>query len=270
MIQNLFAATNLGITAFAVVVFAVLMAGYYVGVALGARRGPRASASEADNVSPVVTGMLGLLAFSLALTLNMAQGRFDARRAAALAESNAIGTAWLRAKAIGHPRGEAIARGFENYLRLRLDYVQAGPRQAGLTDIADRTNAAQGLIWGHVAAIVRERSDPVAAALQASVNDAFDSSTTQRWAFADPMPEEILLLLLAMSVVSISALGYQISLRARWLPFASAMLIAMWTATIALTVDLSQPRFGSIGLDPRVYQWTLNGFAGGVTIPPAP
>jgi hypothetical protein len=48
------------------------------------------------------------------------------------------------------------------------------------------------------------------------------------------------------------------------------MLIAMWTATITVTVDLSQPRVGSVRVDTRVYEWTLQGFSGGVTIPPVP
>ena len=88
---------------------------------------------EEWGVGHVVTGMLGLLAFSLGLALSMAQSRFDARREAALQEANAIGTAWLRAQAIGHERGPAIARLLEDYIRLRIEYVRAGPDQTDLS-----------------------------------------------------------------------------------------------------------------------------------------
>ena len=190
------------------------------------------------------SGMLGLLAFSLALALSMAQSRFDTRRAAALQEANAIGTAWLRAHAIDHERGPAIARLLEDYIRLRIEYVRAGPDQTGLSAISQRTSDMQGVMWGHATAIVRERPDPAVAILLASLNEAFDSSAAQRWAFVDPIPAEIIWLLLAMSVLAIGAMGYQIALGRRRHPVATCMLIAMWTATITVTVNFSQPDMG--------------------------
>ena len=78
----------------------------------------------------------------------MAQSRFDTRRAAALQEANAIGTAWLRAHAIGHERGPAIARLLENYIWLRIGYVRAGPDQMGLSAISQRTSDMQGVMLG--------------------------------------------------------------------------------------------------------------------------
>ena len=53
--------------------------------------------------------MLALLAFTMAVTISFAQNRFEDRRAASLAEANAIGTAWLRARAVGGEEGTAIA-----------------------------------------------------------------------------------------------------------------------------------------------------------------
>ena len=73
----------------------------------------------------MVGGLLGLLAFVLALTLSFGSARFEERRQGTLAEANAIGTAWLRAEATGHPRGSEIARLLEDYGRLRKDYLQA-------------------------------------------------------------------------------------------------------------------------------------------------
>src|SRR5918993_1258731 len=68
---------------------------------------------------------------------------------------------------------------------------------------------------GCATAIVREGPDPTVAILLASLNDAFDAGTEQRWAFVDPIPAEIIWLLLAMSVFAIGALGCQIALRRR-------------------------------------------------------
>jgi hypothetical protein len=267
MMQILVAVAQLSILALAAVIFLGLLVAYCVGFSLATRRAQHPP-PEAEGIGQVVTGMLGLLAFSLGLSLSMAQSRFDVRRAAALQEANAIGTAWLRAHAIGHERGAIIARLLEDYTRLRIEYVRAGPEQPGLAAISQRTGDMQGVIWGHATAIVRERPDPAVAALLESLNGAFDSSTAQRWAFVDPIPEEIVSLLLAMSVLAIGAMSYQIALRRRRHPVAACMLIAMWAATITVIVDLSQPRIGSVRVDTRVYEWTLRGFSGGVAIPP--
>ena len=78
-----------------------------------------------EGVGVLVAGLLGLLAFVLALTLSFASDRFSERRTGALAEVNAIGTAWLRAKAIGQPRGDEIARLLEQYTALRIDFHRA-------------------------------------------------------------------------------------------------------------------------------------------------
>jgi hypothetical protein len=265
--EMLVAVTQISILVLAALIFLSLLLAYYIGCALAAKQVPLPPGEE-SGVGHVVTGMLGLLAFSLALSLSMAQSRFDARRAAALQEANAIGTAWLRAEAIGHERGPAIARLLEDYIRLRVEYVQSGPDQTGLSAISQRTSNMQSVIWGHALAIVRERPDPAVAILLESLNAAFDSSTAQRWAFVDPIPPQIIWLLFAMSVLAIGAMSYQVALRGRRHPIATCMLIAMWTATITITVDLSQPRIGSVRVDTRVYEWTLQGFTGGVTVPP--
>lgn len=258
----------IGLTGFFVILFSLLVGAYFVGNTIGSRH--RGTADESESVGLIVTGMLGLLAFSLGLTLSMAQGRFESRRAAALEEANAIGTAWLRARAVGHPRGPVIGGLLEDYTRARIEFVLAPPDPGVVDPIDRRTNALQSEIWGHLAAILQERTDPVAVALQASLNDAFDMTTAQRWAFAATLPQEMSFLLLSMSFLSIGAIGYQLGLRGRRHPVATVMLIAMWSASITTIGDLSSPRLGWVRVDTRVYEWTLQGFQGGITIPPAP
>ena len=138
--------------------------------------------TPSDSVGVVVGGMLGLLAFVLALTLSFANSSFSERRAETLAEANAIGTAWLRANAIGHPRGGEIARLLEQYTHLRIDFIRAESGSPEIDDLNRRTNALQTEIWGHASAIVRERTDPVAASLMAALNDTFDMTTATRFA----------------------------------------------------------------------------------------
>ncbi|NUS69353.1 MAG: hypothetical protein HOQ41_13430, partial [Ensifer adhaerens] len=88
---------EVSILAFAAVLLIIQLAAHEIGYRFGVRSKERAG-GQIENVGVVVAGMLGLLAFVLALTLSFSTTRFTERRQGTLAEANAIGTAWLRAK----------------------------------------------------------------------------------------------------------------------------------------------------------------------------
>jgi hypothetical protein len=218
----------------------------------------------------VVGGMLGLLAFVLALTLSFANTRFTERVEGTLAEANAIGTAWLRAEAIGHVRGPEIAKLLEEYAQLRRDYVREGQVQTVIDELNRQTNTLQSKMWGHMAAIVREQPDPVSASLMAALNDAFDQATAERFAYNLRLPSRIFWLLIGMTVLGTAALGYQLGLRGRKVHILVALLTLMWTAVIIDILDLASPRIGAFHTGTAVYDWTLQGFKGGIQIPAEP
>src|SRR4051794_31705965 len=86
---------------------------------LAGRRFKARSEGTPEGIGVIVGSMLALLAFVLALTLSFASTRYTERQDGTLAEANAIGTAWLRADAIGDPRGIEIAGLLEKYTRVR-------------------------------------------------------------------------------------------------------------------------------------------------------
>jgi ABC-type multidrug transport system fused ATPase/permease subunit len=254
--------------AFWLVFFAIQWAAQALGAWLGRRHTARGTA-PAEGVGVVVGGMLGLLAFVLALTLSFATTRFEERRQGTLMEANALGTAWLRAKAIGHPRGEELAKLFEDYTRLRADFIKAPASRDAVRAINDKTSELQNRIWEHVTVIVRERPDAISSSLMAATNEVFDRSTAERFAFAQTMPAQMVWLLMGIAVLSIGALGYQLGLRKLSLPILSVLLIGMWTSVIVVILDLSAPRIGSLRSSAAAYYWTLDGFNPG-TVPARP
>jgi hypothetical protein len=257
------------IAAFGVALFVVLMIGHEIGYVAGRRRAKRGEA-PGEGVGIVVGGVLGLLAFVLALTLSFASTRFNERRDAALAEANAIGTAWLRAQAIGEPRGVEIAKLLEDYTRLRITFIRTPADQAAIDEVNAQTNALQTKIWGHLSAIVRDRKDPVASSLMASLNDAFDASTAQRFAFEFRLPPQVFWLLIGLAFVGMGALGYQLGLRGNPVRMLVLLLTFVWTVLIVDILDLGAARIGAVRTGTDVYEWTLHGFQGGVPIPPPP
>ena len=116
---ELAAIANWSVFAFALLLWVAQMLAHEAGYWFGSRRRARGGEVQAEGVGIVVSGMLGLLAFVLALTLSFANTRFSERVEGTLAEANAIGTAWLRAEAIGHIRGPEIARLLEEYAQVR-------------------------------------------------------------------------------------------------------------------------------------------------------
>ena len=117
---------------------------------------------------------------------------------------------------------------------------------------------------------MRERPDPVATSLMASVNETFDLATAERFVFSIGFPPQLFWLLGGMTTFSRGALGFQLGLRQRPIRLLSLILLGMWTATMTIILDLGSARVGDIRVSTQIYDWTLEGFRGGVTIPPAP
>jgi len=252
---------------FGVALLAAQLLVHEAGFHLGLRR--RQAGDRGEAVGLVVGGILALLAFVLALTLSFANTRYAERRQGTLVEANAIGTAWLRAKAIGTPRGEEIAQLLVDYTKLRKSFIVTDAEHAAdIEELNNRTNALQSTIWGHLSAIVREQANPVTSSLMAALNDTFDASTSERFAFQQRLPPQILWLLLGMTLLSMSCIGYQLGLKGKPARILVGLLALVWTVVIVDILDLSASRLGTFRTTTGVYDWTLRGFEGGVTVPP--
>lgn len=245
------------------------IAAHEIGFRLG-RRGAKQHAAQADSAGVVVGSMLGLLAFVLALTLSFASNGYNERRAGTLAEANAIGTAWLRARAIGLPRGNEIARLLEEYSQLRIAFIQSEDVPHELDALNQRTGALQTQIWGNVSAIVRERMDPVVVSLLTALNEAFDMTTATRFAFDYRLPSPLFWLLIILTLISSATLGYRFGLSDMPSHALATLLALMFAAVIVVIIDLASPRLGGLRTDTAAYEWTVQGFQGGVPIPPLP
>ncbi len=247
--------------AFAAVLLVAQLMAHEIGYRFGVRSAGRAT-SQNENVGVVVAGMLALLAFVLALTLSYSTSRFAERRQGTLAETNAIGTAWLRATAHGSPQAAEVARLLENYLTTREDFVRAGRDQAAIDKVNQDTSALQQAIWSKISTIVRERPDPISASLMAAVNDVFDASTTERFALGIRLPSQIFWLLVGVMLLSMASLGYQFGLKGKPVRFMIVLLSVVWTTIVVIILDLASPRLGNFRTDTAVYEWTRQGFQG--------
>jgi hypothetical protein len=233
-------------------------AGYRLGRLTVVRRSARGVTPS--DVSALTAGMLGLLAFTLGLSIGFAQNRYEARRTLVLSEANAIGTAWLRTKLIDGDEGPVIAGKIEDYAKARLDFIIAAS-DAVVPLLIARTNALQDDIWRTTQVVAHRSPTPVTTSLVAALNEMFDLTASQRFAFQGNVPEELMLALYFGALLTTGALGYQFSLTGKRQLVLSSLLLLMWSGGMLLIVDLSQPRMGDIRVDTEPLVWTIQGFA---------
>jgi hypothetical protein len=246
-----------GLVAAGLMIFVTLMLATEVGFRIARRhyRHGRVTESMVSGTSTLTGGMLALVAFMLGLTISFAQSRFELRRADVLLESNAIGTAWLRAKLVGGEEGEAVAALIAEYTQVRLDYTNA-PEDGPVRALLDRTNAIQQI----VTPLARKSPTPIMAIFLTSLNDMFDSATSQRFAFVSRVPLNLIYSLIGGSAIALGAIGYQFGLEARRQTILTMLLLVMWTGAIVLIIDFSRPRVGTLRVDSGPLEWTLQGF----------
>lgn len=243
----------------AIFVATVLAVGLFVGIVamleLGRRLGIRRLASDPAGaqagtgaVEGAVFALVGLL---IAFTFSGAASRFDARRDLIVAETNAIGTAWLRLDLLPAVDQPAIRDSFRQYLDSRLAvYRKVTDLDAAHTELAKAT-ALQTTIWTQAIGVgQREGASPDSIKLLLpALNEMFDIATTRTMATQTHPPYVIYSMLIALALASALLAGFGMagSKSRSWLHilgFAGVMAVAVY-----VIIDLEFPRLGLIRVD---------------------
>lgn len=244
------------------IVIGSIEAGYRLG---RSRRVQRDSAAEQEKEAPVgtiVAATLGLLAFMLGFTFSLSASRFDSRRMVVLEESNAVGTAWLRAGLLPAPQGKTIQRLLGEYVAARLEAVQANRPQAGIA----KSEALHTALWAQAKEVADQDSHSIITGLFIqSLNEVIDlHSKRVLLSLHNRIPEMVWLVLYSIAILSMAALGYQEGLSGSRRSLAVGALAVTFTVVILLIVDLDQPNKGLL----RVSQGTLLELQKSISAPP--
>lgn len=221
-------------------VFGFLGAGFLV----GRRHGRLEANREAGPVGAAAAACLGLLAFLLGFTFNMAASRLDARKALVLDESNAIGTAWLRADLLDGTSAPLARQLLEDYVDVRLGVDGVGNLAAAL-DGSKRIHTA---LWS-LAVRNAERSTAARLFVQA-INDVIDLHTKRVvFGLQYRIPPPIWTAIVLVTAMAMASLGYLFGLSGM---FRYPVSIAMATAfgvVILLIADIDRPAEGYVRVD---------------------
>jgi hypothetical protein len=254
MIDDIILNMNLLLVALIMLIcFCLVMAiGYLVGKK---QRKQEALSEKREKTAATLTGaMLAFLGFMLAISISMANSKFQERRSIILDEANAISTAMLRARTIGGVHGTQIQRLLEKYARLRLESLQLAKIDP---DLRKQTQMLQKSIWDHASAIAQAAPTNISGLLLSSLNQTFDLGTSRRWVLEVRIPPFIIKLLMAFSFFAMGIMGYYFGICGVYHPALSGLLFVALTFIILLIMDLDRPRSGYIKPEQSPLTWLI-------------
>jgi hypothetical protein len=250
---------GIGILALGLALFLVLALSCELGFRLARLRWTHAAPDDHEFAvtGTLTSAMAALLAFILGLSVNYAQGRYEARRDLVVGEANAIGTAWRRAQAFGGPDGAAIASLTGEYAQTQVAFVSASASEP-VEAIHARAQDVEARIWRVVAASAGKDPNPMKAALVIALNEMFDEAQALRFALIGESPGLMLDMMVAGSMIAIGALGFEMGLRGHRQVVLTALLLIMWSGAMVIVAELNRPRMGLVRVDPTPLVWTLH------------
>jgi hypothetical protein len=175
---------------------------------------------------------------------NSAGERFDARRHLVVAETNAIGTAYLRVDLLPAETQPEIRDRFRRYVDARIAVYRQPPEKYAPPTPDSPHVVLQNEIWKlAVAACSRSGVPPsTPSLLMPALNEMIDNTTTRHAATLIHAPGLIFVFLISFALCSALLAGYGMAGHASWLHiFAFAAAIAV---SVYMIIDLEYPRLG--------------------------
>ena len=236
----------------AVLTFSIVVLATEVGFRLGNVKRKQKEHERDSSVSAMSGATLGLLAFLLAFTFDMAAGRFEVRKRLVVEEANAIGTAYLRADLVEESYGRAIKKLLKEYVDIRVNGSVQG--SGTLQEVLNRSDKLHDEIWTEVRQLVRTSvPNPINNTLIEALNDVIDLHSTRiALALRNRIPGAIWSMLYLMSIIGMMSVGYQSGLAGHRSVIGSTLLGLGFTLVITLIIDLDRPQRGflRVGQEP--------------------
>jgi len=229
------------------VLMGVLLVAGEVGFRVKGRPKPGSEGVERADIAVILGAVLTLLALLLGFTYAMSQNRFETRRQLVVDEANAIGTTYLRAKALPEPRSSEIQELLRQYVALRVEVTKiADVTPEKIREVDNLTKQLHSSIWLHAAALSRESPNPIVSVFLQSLNEMIDLHTKRLAAFRNRVPFSIYLVLFIVSAITLCLVGYYFGTGGQKRRILSAMLALLVATVMWLILDLDHPARGLI------------------------
>lgn len=231
----------------AVALFALLLIASEIGFRRGRAVGSNLTEASRSQLSSFQGAMMGLLALLLAFSFALAESRFETRRHLVVEESNAIGTAYLRAQMLPEPHRTEIAKLLRDYVDARLEFFQAGVDEDKLNSAIAKSQGVQQQLWSQALAVTEKDPRPVPTGLFITpLNDVIDLHAERDAARRNRVPEIVLWLLVVAAIGSLGLAGYGGGVGSRR-NLAHTITVALIVSLVILVImDFDRPRRGFV------------------------
>ena len=198
--------------------------------------------------------LLTLVALILAFGLAMAVSRYESRRAAVVDETNAIGTAYLRAQTLQEPARSQSLPLYKLYTDAAIRLADTVPGSTAQKRVIVVESGLQRRLWRLAGESLAAQPDHSAPRLYVdSLNAMIDMQTTRVSALNNRVPFAILLVEVLGAALALGLLSFYLALLSRGVV---TVLLAGGLITLVLyvTFDLDRPTRGLITIptDPLV------------------
>jgi hypothetical protein len=250
---------------------AAIAVGLFVGIlaalALGRWVGRRAIAQAPSvlppNIGSLESAVFALLGLLIAFTFSGALTRFDVRRAQAVDEVNAIGTAYLRIDLLPASAQPRLRETFRNYVDARIaTYRKLPDLEAAKLELA-RSQQLQTDIWHQAVQAMRQPGEHAGATLLVlpALNQMFDITSVRIAATQIHPPNIIYEMLVGLALAAALLAGYQSAGEKRYDWVHQIGFAAIVSLTVYVILDIEHPRLGLVRID-AIDQLMVNARAG--------
>lgn len=187
---------------------------------------------------PMVSGILAMLAFMLALTFSMVASRYEIRKQNVLNEAIVINKAYLRADLVAQPYRTEVKRFLREYVDIRLQGVEKTTVERAIT----RSQELHKLLWTQATLAAEQNTTILTGLMIQSINEIINIHEKRLTAgFRDQIPSNIWLALYAIIAFAMITMGSQTGLaKSRRLIQVIPMTLA-FSVVITLIADLDRP-----------------------------
>ncbi len=225
---------NLSLPVVAILTLGLVLASIYIGAGLHALIKRRRPDAVIEPSGTAVGALMGLLAFMLAFAFSMGANKLNERREALLEEINAIGTLYLRTDILAEPASTEYKELIREYVKLRVDLQK---EQSTIDYVLKRADEISAMFWQYTSTYCDSNQTDVAVALMDATNAVIDAYESRVFYGMQHIPLVIWMALIAMSVLAMLAMGYQLGMEQRMSHIVNVLVALTFAGALMLIAD---------------------------------
>jgi hypothetical protein len=229
----------------ALIIFGIVLGTTLLGAFLGSRLRAHAETLR-EPFGVVQAALLGLVALILAFGLTMAVGRYDQRRAAVVADANAIGTTYLRAQTLREPMRSESLDLLTRYTDTSIALSDSIPGSPAFKAAIVEGGRLHRELWGLAGeTLVGSPTDSAPRLYVETLNEMIDMQTVRASALNNRVPSAVLLFEVIGAAVGLGLLALYLAILSRGV--VTVVIAAAFVSMLLLvTFDLDRPTRGVV------------------------